>query len=68
MLRTHMILPHLAGRPVFKEHEVGRVLIVLVQVVLNAASFKSGDVDQLFKFTLHQLDLTGFRFDVGNDC
>lgn len=67
MLGGHVVLPEVAGFPDFEEEEVGGVLVVLVHVVLHAAFFGAGDVDELGQFGLYQINLAGFGFDVCDD-
>ena len=62
-----MGLPQLATFPILIEQEVRRIFIVLMQVVIDAAFFGPSDVDQFEKLSLHQVDLVGVGFDVGND-
>jgi hypothetical protein len=38
-------LPKFARFPVFIKQEVSRVLIVLMQIVVDAAFFSAGDID-----------------------
>ena len=67
VLIAHVSLPKFTGFPVLLEHEVSRILIVLVQIVVYAAFFCAGDVNQLEKFSLYQINLVSFGLDVCND-
>jgi len=47
-LCTHMGLPQLMRFPVLVEHEMSRIFIVLMPVVINAAFFSAGNINQFF--------------------
>jgi len=47
-----MRLPQLAGFPVFVKHKVGWIFIDVMQIVLQAALYSTGDIDQLFELSL----------------
>jgi len=46
---------------------VGQFFIVLVQVVIDTSLFSSGDIDQLFKLGLDQINLVSLGFDICNN-
>jgi len=41
--------PEIPALPILMGHEASRVLVVLVQVILNAARFGSCDLDELLQ-------------------
>jgi len=64
VLRTHMRLPQLTGFPVLVKHKVDWIFAVLMQIVLQAALFSTGDIDQLFKLSLYQINFVIFGDDI----
>ncbi len=62
-----MSLPKISAFPVFVENEMSRVIVVLVQVVVDATFFRPGDVDELGEFCFDKVDLAGVGFDVGDN-
>ncbi len=64
---VHMILPQLTALPDFKEQEMGRVVIVLMQIILQTSRFSQRDGDQFLQFSFYQFDLICFGPDVGDD-
>ena len=67
VLVVHVRLPEFTRFPVLVEQEMSRIFIVLVQIVTNAAIFRAGEFDKLFKFSLYQVNCVCFRFDICND-
>lgn len=67
VLAAHVRLPEVAGFPVLIKQKTGRILVVLMQIVLQATSFSASDGDELFQLGFHQGDLIGLGFDVGHD-
>lgn len=64
---AHMGLPQVAALPIFVEHEMRRVVVVLMQVVVEAAFLGARDVNQLLKLGLHEVDLVRVSLNVGDD-
>lgn len=64
---VHVDLPEFAGFPVFIEHEVRGVVVVLVHVVVDAAFLRECRFDELFELCFHKVDFVGLGVDVGND-
>ena len=64
---THVGLPQVPALPVFVEHEVGRIVVVLVQVVVDAALFGARDIYQFQQLGLDQVDHVRVGLDVGDD-
>ena len=56
-----------AGFPFFVEQEMGGILVILMQIVLNATFFAPRDRDQFFQFRFDQIDRIGMCLDVGNN-
>ncbi len=65
--RIHVSLPKVAGFPVFVEQKVGWIFVVLVQVVLNAASFFARDGNELFQLSFNEVNFVGVGEDVAGD-
>jgi len=57
MLRSHMSLSQLTAFPVLIKHKVGRIFIVLMQTVLQAAFSSTDDIDQILKLNLYPTNI-----------
>ncbi len=68
VLIVHVDLPELTRFPVFIEHEVSRVLIVLMAVVIDAARFRECRLDELEQLCFDKVDLVGLGVDICDDC
>ncbi len=53
---AHMGLPQFTGLPVFVEDEKSGVFIVLMEIVLNATGFGTGDGDQLQQLGFYEFN------------
>lgn len=60
----HVGLPQLARLPVLKEHELRRIVVVAVQVIMDAAFFSVRDRNQLFQLYLDQINPIGVGANV----
>lgn len=67
MWSIHVGLPQFTIFPVFKEHEMRRVGIVLMQIILDAPGFSPRDRNQLFQFSLHESNVCAPCMDPGDD-
>ena len=63
----HVALPERARGPVLVEEEVGRVLLVLVKVVVEAAFFGLGGLDEFDEFPFYEVGLIRVGVDMGDD-
>jgi|GEM_PF-3429243 len=67
MLVAHVRLPQFACFLVLIEHKMRRVHFVLVQVVVDTASFRERRLNEFEKLWFHEVDLPRPSVDVGND-
>ena len=67
MCGVHMSLPEFPALPVFIEHEVSWVVIVLVQIILDAPILGLRDLDELLQLRFDQLNLVCLGVNVRND-
>ena len=63
----HVLVPFAAVGPVLVEGELGRVIVVLVQVILDAAGLRPRRVDEAEEEFLRILDLVRLGDEMGDD-